>query len=57
MYKVYRVLRDDDAARDGDLRVIDESGEDYLFPSHYFLPIQLPRDIKYILQNSFARDH
>ena len=57
MFKVYRVLRDDDAARDGDLRVIDESGEDYLFPSYYFLPIQLPRDIERVLQDSFVRDH
>jgi len=30
LFKIYRVLPDDDAAVDGDLRVVDESGEDYL---------------------------
>lgn len=32
--------------RDGDLRIVDESGEDYLFPSNYFVPIQVSRDVK-----------
>ncbi len=40
--KVYRVLADDSAARDGYVRVIDESGEDYLYPAAYFIPIALP---------------
>jgi len=30
LHKVYRIVADEDAVRDGDLRVIDESGEDYL---------------------------
>jgi hypothetical protein len=30
--KIYRIVPDIDARRDGDIRVIDESGEDYLFP-------------------------
>ena len=33
LHKIYRVIADEDAARDGDMRVIDESGEDYLYPS------------------------
>ncbi len=41
--KVYRVLPDKAAAADGYLRVIDESGEDYLYPEDYFLPIELPK--------------
>ena len=40
--KVYRVLPDDAATADGYLRVIDESGEDYLYPANYFVPIRLP---------------
>ena len=40
--KVYQVLPDDDAKQEGYLRVIDESGEDYLYPESYFIPIQLP---------------
>lgn len=33
LHKIYRVLPDEDAEADGDLRVVDESGEDYLFPT------------------------
>lgn len=40
--KVYRALADADAEAAGFLRVIDESGEDYLFPSRFFVPIALP---------------
>jgi hypothetical protein len=40
--KVYRVLPDRAAARDGYVRVIDESGEDYLYPAEYFFPVRLP---------------
>lgn len=40
--KIYAVLPDDDAERDGDLRVIDESGEDYLFSADRFVAIELP---------------
>lgn len=54
LHKVYRVLPDLDARRDGDLRVIDESGEDYLFPATYFLTVDLPRDAARALQRSYA---
>jgi len=40
--KLYEVLPDRKAAQDGYLRVIDESGEDYLYPESYFIAIQLP---------------
>ncbi len=46
LHKIYRALPDEDAARDGDLRVIDESGEDYLFPGNYFAPITVPEKVK-----------
>ena len=39
--KVYRVLPDASAARSNYLRIIDETGEDYLFPATYFMPIEL----------------
>ncbi len=39
--KIYRVLPDDRAARDGYIRVVDESGEDYLYPEMYFVPLRL----------------
>lgn len=40
--KVYRVLPDSTAAAEGHVRVIDESGEDYLYPSDCFVPLKLP---------------
>ena len=41
--KLYQMLPDESAAADGYIRVIDESGEDYLYPQAYFLPIELPK--------------
>ena len=41
--KIYRVLPDVRAAKHGLVRVIDESGEDYLYPADYFAPIKLPQ--------------
>ena len=40
--KVYQVLPDRAAVREGYVRVIDESGEDYLYPAEYFAPLRLP---------------
>jgi hypothetical protein len=40
--KVYQVLADRAAAKEGYLRVVDESGEDYLYPAEYFGPVGLP---------------
>jgi len=42
LHKIYRVLSDQDAATDGDVRVVDESGDDYLYPATYFSPINMP---------------
>jgi hypothetical protein len=55
LLKLYRVLPDDDAASDNDLRVIDESGEDYLYPASYFVVLSLPDDTARIVSESFAR--
>jgi len=40
--KLYQVVADETAAKLGQIRVIDESGEDYLYPEEYFVPVQLP---------------
>ena len=40
--KVYQVIPDDKASEDGYIRVIDDSGEDYLYPESYFVQVQLP---------------
>jgi hypothetical protein len=46
LYKIYRVVPDQEAAEEGDLRVIDESGEDYLYPASYFMAIELPKEVE-----------
>lgn len=43
LWKVYRVLPDDKGARHNMIRVIDESGEDYLFSATCFVPVDLPK--------------
>jgi hypothetical protein len=43
--KAYQVLPDASAAKEGHVRVIDESGEDYLYPADYFLPVALPASV------------
>ena len=40
--KLYEIVADPDAELDGMLRVIDESGEDYLFPASFFVLAPLP---------------
>jgi hypothetical protein len=40
--KLYRILPDREAAREGYIRVVDESGEDYIYPSDPFVPVRLP---------------
>jgi hypothetical protein len=42
--KVYRVIPDGKAEEDGYVRVVDESGEDYLYPATYFVCVQLPQE-------------
>jgi len=42
LHKVYRAVLDATAESDGFVRVIDESGEDYLFPRRLFVAIDLP---------------
>jgi hypothetical protein len=46
LHKIYRVLPDQDAAAEGDLRVIDESGEDYLYPAEWFAAVELPPQVR-----------
>ena len=44
--KLYQVLPDPDAEAHRQLRVIDESGEDYLYPANYFAGIDLPPSVR-----------
>lgn len=53
-HKLYRVVADDDAVADGDLRIIDESGEDYLYPADYFVLLDLPQSVDKVIRASFS---
>jgi hypothetical protein len=44
--KIYVVVRDVVAEREGDLRVVDESGEDYLFRAERFVAVDVPAAVK-----------
>jgi hypothetical protein len=54
MRKIYPVVPDPDAGPEGDLRVVDESGEDYLYSASRFVGIDLPRVLaRTILKKAF----
>ena len=44
--KIYLVFPDKDAEKDGDLRIVDESGEDYLFSANRFVAIDVPAAVR-----------
>jgi hypothetical protein len=46
LWKVYRVLPDKKASKHQLIRVVDESGEDYLYDKSYFVPIKLPQVVE-----------
>ena len=46
LHKIYRVLPDEDAVAEGDIRVIDESGEDYLYSADRFVEIEPPQTVR-----------
>ncbi len=52
LHKIYRVLPDEDAAADGDLRIIDESGEDYLYSADWFVLVELPQAVEESLKRA-----
>ena len=50
--KVYRRLNDARASRHGLIRVVDESGQDYLYPSSYFVSIAVPKTARRALAHT-----
>jgi hypothetical protein len=48
--KVYQKISDEEAETEGYIRVIDESGEDYLYPRSYFVHIHLPQEAQEALR-------
>ena len=49
--KLYAVLPDDFGDQHDMIRVVDESGEDYLYPNSYFVRVELPRALQQALEN------
>lgn len=45
-HKIYQMVPDETSEADGDIRIIDESGEDYLYPANYFIIIDVPQVLK-----------
>lgn len=54
LHKIYRVLPDERAESDGAPRVIDERGEDYLYPAEYFAFVDLSQAVeKSLLEKAY----
>jgi len=49
LHKLYQVIPDKTVEEDGDIRIIDESGEDYIYPGSYFEKVALNKDLKLTL--------
>ena len=47
--KIYEVLSDENAAKDDYIRIVDESGEDYLYPANYFYPVEIAENVRQTL--------
>jgi hypothetical protein len=52
--KIYQAIPDKTAAKLNQIRVIDESGEDYLYPEDYFVPVQLPQAVERAVRRATA---
>jgi hypothetical protein len=52
LHKIYRLIADEDADADGDIRIVDESGEDYLYPASCFVPINVPHAVEESLRRA-----
>ena len=42
LHKIYKVVSDSEVEADGELRIVDESGEDYIYPAAWFVAVKLP---------------
>ncbi len=45
-HKIYRVLPDEKIEAEGEMRVIDESGEDYIYPAEWFVDVDVPAAVE-----------
>ncbi|HSF18215.1 MAG TPA: hypothetical protein VLK65_21955 [Vicinamibacteria bacterium] len=49
LHKIYRIVPDLEADKESDVRIVDESGEDYLYPAEWFVPIEVPEAVQHSL--------
>ena len=58
---IYQVLPDESAAKSNYIRVIDNEGEDYLYPADYFIGVDFPLPVEYtllrVLEGSVSKEH
>ena len=52
--KIYLAIADPEAERSGDIRIVDESGEDYLYSKKRFVPIEVPATVKASIRKHVA---
>lgn len=50
--KIYQVIPDAEASKRHFIRIVDESGEDYLYPEDYFIPIELPKTAEEVFSSA-----
>jgi len=50
--KIYRALPDRDAEQHALVRIVDESGEDYLYPARFFMAVNLPQSLRSVLRRA-----
>ena len=55
--KIYETIVDADAKKHGQIRVIDESGEDYLYPKEYFVDAGLPEEVRAAVVEAAELNH
>ena len=53
--KVYEVVEDESAGKRDYIRVVDESGEDYLYPRSWFVPVSVPENVEQLLHDRESR--
>ena len=49
--KIYEVLPDTSASASGFLRIVDDLGEDYLYPGRFFVPLEVPDLLRFALEH------
>jgi hypothetical protein len=52
--KIYRAMPDTEGAKHGYIRVFDESGQGYLYPMKYFIPVTLPKTLSRMARKAFS---